>query len=106
MTPIEEYNTNVSLEERKKNCSKGGKKSAENKKARKKLSEDLIAMLENGDTQINMCLSIMERALNGDIKAFEVIRDTIGEKPTDKVDMTANLSYEEKLKEITDKDEY
>ena len=28
---------------------------------------------------------LMKKAMNGDIKAFEVLRDTAGEKPVDKV---------------------
>lgn len=28
-----------------------------------------------------MCLALIERATQGDLKAFEIIRDTIGEKP-------------------------
>ena len=31
--------------------------------------------------------AIFERALNGDTKAFEVIRDTIGEKPKEEVEV-------------------
>jgi hypothetical protein len=30
-------------------------------------------------------LALIEKAMSGDTKAFEVIRDTIGEKPVDKV---------------------
>ena len=32
--------------------------------------------------------SIATKAMKGDMKAFEVLRDTSGEKPTDKVDMS------------------
>ena len=30
--------------------------------------------------------SMIQKALSGDTKAFELIRDTVGEKPTDKVE--------------------
>ena len=42
--------------------------------------------------------------MKGDTKAFEVIRDSIGEKPTEKVE--ANLTYENRLKEAESPDEY
>lgn len=35
--------------------------------------------------QAAMIAAIMKKALNGDTKAFEIIRDTIGEKPAEKV---------------------
>ena len=33
-------------------------------------------------------MKIMDKAIAGDIKAMEFLRDTAGEKPTDKVDMS------------------
>jgi len=53
---------------------------------RKTLAEELLALLSVGDTQKNMTLAQVEKALKGDTKAYEVIRDTIGEKPTDKLE--------------------
>lgn len=47
--------------------------------------------------------AIIDRALKGDTKAFEVIRDTVGEKPVDKVADVTN--YEASLKAV-DGDEY
>ena len=47
----------------------------------------------------------IEKALDGDIKSMEFLRDTMGEKPTDKVETNIQLSYEDKLKEMTDEDE-
>lgn len=32
-----------------------------------------------------LSVSIFQKALKGDVRAFEVIRDTIGQKPIDKV---------------------
>lgn len=71
-------------ETKKKIQSKGGKASGESKRARKTFKEELLLLLENGDNQKKISVSLMKKALSGDIKAFEVIRDTIGEKPTDK----------------------
>lgn len=63
---------------------KGGKASAKARQKRKTLKEELILLLEEGDTQAKLSLAVLQNALNGDNKAFEIIRDTIGEKPTDK----------------------
>ena len=79
-----------SKEEAKKISSKGGKKSGEVRRARKTLREELLAILSNGNTQNKMSLALVNEALEGNsagsvTKAFEVIRDTIGEKPVDKI---------------------
>ena len=41
-------------------------------------------LLEQGNTQENIITALIDKAQSGDVRAFEVIRDTIGEKPTDK----------------------
>lgn len=66
--------------------SKGGIKSGETRRRRKTLREELLALLEKGDTQENMTLALIQKAMNGDVQAFNSIRDTIGEKPVDKVE--------------------
>ena len=67
---------------------KGGIKSGEARRARKTLKEELLFLLSQGNTQEKISLAQLQKALNGDTKAFEVIRDTIGEKPTDKVEQS------------------
>lgn len=74
-----------STEEAKKRGRAGGIKSGQVRRERKTLREDLLALLSAGNTQKDMNLAIIQRALNGDTKAFEVIRDTIGEKPVEKI---------------------
>jgi len=70
---------------------KGGLKSGEVRRARISLKEELIAILELvGDdgaaNQKKMSIAIAEQALKGNIRAYEVIRDTIGERPIDRVE--------------------
>ena len=79
-----------SLDEVKRHASKGGKKSGEVRRARKTLREELLALLSDGNTQKNMTVALLNEALNGNnagsvTKAFETIRDTIGEKPVEKI---------------------
>ena len=45
-----------------------------------------MLLLESGNTQNKISLALIQKALKGDIKAFEVIRDTIGEKQSDKIE--------------------
>lgn len=77
----------LSSEEARKNGKKGGIKSVEVRRARKTLKEELLLLLSNGDTQERLSLALIEKAFKGDTKAFEVIRDTIGEKQADKHDL-------------------
>ena len=49
-------------------------------------------MLETGNTQDNITLALLDKALKGDTKAYEVIRDTVGEKPTDKIEQSGELN--------------
>lgn len=76
-----------SVEKRKQNIAK-----------RKTLRDELIALLAQGNTQSKMSLSIISKALNGDTKAFEVIRDTIGEKPIDRQELTGEQSLDINIK--------
>lgn len=70
--------------ERRENAKKAGIKSGEKRRARKALKEELLLLLSTGDTQKKLSVALIEKAMNGDVKAFEVIRDTISEKPVDK----------------------
>ena len=83
---------------------KGGKKSGEVRRARKTLREELLALLsqdiktEDGgslNTQVAMSTSLIKEAIDGNTKAFELVRDTIGEKPIDKVEQV-NIDMEYK----------
>ncbi len=64
----------------------GGRKSGESRRARKTLKEELLLLLSEGDTQKSVTVALLQKAIDGDVKAFEVLRDTIGEKPVDKVE--------------------
>ena len=79
-------------------------KQRENIAKRKTLREELLLLLEQGDTQKKISLALIQNAMNGSTKAFETIRDSIGEKPTEKIE--ANLTYENSLKEVIDDAEY
>lgn len=63
----------------------GGRKSGESRRARKTLKEELLLLLSEGDTQKSVSVALLKKAMDGDVRAFEVLRDSIGEKPTEKI---------------------
>ncbi len=67
---------------------KGGIKSGEVRRMRKTLKEHLLLLLSENEIQENICLSLIDKALDGDVQAFKLIRDTIGEKPVEKISTT------------------
>ena len=86
---------------------KGGLASVESRRKRKTLKEELLLMLSDGETQQSVTLALIEKAMSGDTKAFEVIRDTIGEKPVDKVmiaDVEPSVIAEVEAMVLTDYD--
>lgn len=87
-----------SKEEARELGKKGGIKSGEVRKKKAAEREALELTLktllagdrtvidgDNGNTQLGVCIAIIQKALKGDISAFNTIRDTIGEKPVDNV---------------------
>ena len=75
---------------------KGGKRSGEKRKERKTLREDLLAVLTDMaipekntgkmiPVQEALSTALIKAALSGNVRAFEIIRDTVGEKPVENV---------------------
>lgn len=93
-------NEDLTPEERQRNARKAGIASGEARRRRKTLKEELLALLEQGDIQERISLAMLKEAEKGNTKAYEVIRDTVGEKPVDKVEAdvgitTINISLDE-----------
>lgn len=84
-------NSERTPEERKELARKAGKASGKKRAERKTLKEELLLLLTNGNTQEKISVALIEKALQGDIKAFEVIRDTVGEKPVTKQEIDGTL---------------
>ena len=73
---------------------KAGKASGEAKRKKKLLKDCFDALLEmefkNKDGKIatgseTLAMTVFQKAQRGDLKAFELVRDTAGQKPIDKV---------------------
>lgn len=78
---------------------KGGLKKAENERKKKTMKEmlDYLLTKEITDSKGNkketleaICIAQIGQALKGNVKAFESIRDTIGQKPTEKKEITGS----------------
>lgn len=84
-----------SADEAREKGKKGGIASGEARRKKKTIRETLemvlAGKLPGGETrQEAIVFALMEKALSGDVRAFEVIRDSIGEKPSDKVDVRSS----------------
>lgn len=103
--------------ERRTIASNGGKKSGEVRAKNKSIREALQAMLK-GQLEVDgkklsgydaIAASVIKEALGGNVQAFKEIRDTIGEKPTDKVDVKGSMQFnsgglKETLEELKKRD--
>lgn len=79
-------------EEQREIASKGGKASVEARREKKRFKEllELALSLKNEKTgntnDYDITISMINKAIKGSERAFELIRDTIDEKPVDKVE--------------------
>lgn len=98
--------TTLSKEEAKEMGSKGGKASVKKRRERKAMKECFEMVLglplkdaksrekiknlgikdKDINNQVAIIVSMVNEALKGNVKAYESIRDTIGERPTEKVE--------------------
>lgn len=80
---------------------KGGRKAGINIRQRKSLRDELIAVLTDMEipqkdtgkkvpVQEALSISLIKSALSGNVRAFEIIRDTIGEKPVENLAIMAS----------------
>ena len=81
-----------SPEERKAIQEKGRKANKAKIEARKTLKEELLLLLSEKDNQKKMSVALIKEAQSGNTKAFEVIRDTIGEKVTDNLNVNGSIN--------------
>lgn len=89
---------------------KGGEASAKARRKKKELKEIINLLFEkdfkNKDGIVMsgaeaIAMKQMEKALKGDTKAFEVLRDTAGQKPVEKVEqVNIDAEYESRIKEL------
>lgn len=90
-------------EEQREIATRGGKASGKARRRKKELKELLELALsqpsgiEDGeDNYTAITAALVQRAIHGDTKAYEVIRDTLGQKPTEQqqMDLTAKIEVD------------
>ena len=96
LTNIEKYRQGLNKEEQRELARQAGIRSGEVRRERRTLGEHLKALLAAGDTQEEICLALIGAAKTGNYKAFNSIRDTIGEMPTQKQEVTASITAGDK----------
>lgn len=88
---------------------KGQQRSAEVRRRKRDIRLALEALLEkditdkHGNTMSTaeaIAIKQIEKALKGDTKAFEVVRDSAGQKPVEKVSVGASDEAKNELKEL------
>lgn len=113
----------LSKEEAKTRGSAGGKKSGQVRRERKAFKESLLMLLDMKapekigmqikqtlpklkDKDLNyqnaILVSLLQQAVKGNTKAVELIRDTIGEKPVEKVEVTGNEQIQNGINKLND----
>lgn len=81
-----------SPEEQRAIRSKGGKASQAKQRRRRTLREELLALLSDPEVQGKMCLALIKESTEGNkagsvARAWELVRDTIGERPRDQLEV-------------------
>lgn len=108
-------------EQARANGSKGGKKRAENARKRKAMKEQLEVflqlpfqnleakekMIELGinpndiDNQMAITVALCQRAIKGDTRAIEMIRDMVDGKPVDNVNLSGKVETSNPYTDLT-----
>lgn len=91
--------TKRSPEDVKRITTMGGKASGESRRKRKLLRECLDELLAREYTADGRTLTgsealaaaLMKKAMKGDVKAFEALRDTAGEKPVERIEANTEI---------------
>lgn len=87
-------------EEAREKGRRGGKRSAEVRKARKTLREEMLDLLQvtskdsdgiEHTQQEYIAAALIKEARGGNVRAFEAIRDTIGEKPVEQREISVAM---------------
>lgn len=96
-----------SASEARERGAKGGKASGEARREKKLFQQAVLAALEakgesGNSVLVDLIAAQVKKAMKGDTRAFEVLRDTSGEKPADKVEAEVKNDNAELLKAFLD----
>lgn len=91
-------------EEQRRIAQMGGKASGEARRRKKTLRETLITLLNTEnyemdgkkvDGYVATALALIKKALKGDVPAITALRDTVGEKPREELDISVQKKLED-----------
>lgn len=91
-------------EEQRRIAIMGGKASGEARRRKKTLRETLITLLNTEnyemdgkkvDGYVATALALIKKALKGDVPAITALRDTVGEKPREELEVTVQKKLED-----------
>lgn len=109
---LKPFTSDQSHEEAVQNGAKGGIASGEARRKKRDIRLAMEALLEKqykgkDGKQLSgaeaIALKQMEKALKGDAKAFELVRDTAGQKPIEKVEqVNIDVEYDASVEYIKD----
>lgn len=109
---LKPFTSDQSREEAAKNGTKGGIASGEARRRKRDIRLAMEALLEKqykgkDGKQLSgaeaIALKQMEKALKGDAKAFELVRDTAGQKPIEKVEqVNIDVEYDASVEYVKD----
>jgi hypothetical protein len=80
------------IEEQHEIARKGGIASGKVRKEKKTLKETLLLLLEQDNNQDNITIALLKEAMRGNVKAFETIRDTMGQRPVEEQKIDSNIT--------------
>lgn len=83
---------------------RGGKRSAEARREKRLFKDEIAKRLGAKDFE-EIIDNLIDRAKKED-KSFEVLRDTLGQKPKEEIEAKLTRSYEDYIKEVEEDNEY
>ena len=98
-----EFTSDQSREEAAKNGRKGGKASGEARRRRKAMREAFDELLSRRFTNHSgeelqgievITAKVFQQAMDGDLRAAQFIKDTVGEQPVQQVEVSAQIPQE------------
>ena len=97
LIPMNERSESEVRELGKKGGIASGKARREKRMLKDLLEEALAKGTETNNEYINITAALIKEANKGNVKAYEVIRDTLGQKPTDVIEVTdkTNKKFDE-----------
>lgn len=117
LMPIEEVNRRQTREQKSANCAKAGRASGKARRDNRTLREIALELMaaeaspedikkyglpEGSSNALVMTAAALKKAREGDLKAYESLRDTAGQMPTKEVQVSAEV-FTEANKALLDK---